>query len=138
MHGEGRGVRRAGREAVRWFRPASGPGDARAQYNLGVMYGNGRGVPRDEPGAVRWFQLAAEQGDARAQYHLGFKYATGVGVPQDYVAAYMWLDLAGEQSSGNDRKAFVKGREAVAARMTSEQIADAQWLAREWNPAVEP
>ena len=60
-------------------------------------------------------------GDAHAQYHLGFKYATGVGVSQDYVAAYMWLDLAGEQSSGDDRKAFVKGREAVAARMTSEQ-----------------
>ena len=77
---------------------------------------------------------AADQGDARAQYHLGFKYATGVGVSQDYVAAYMWLNLAGAQSSGDDRKAFVKGREAVAARMTSEQIADAQWLAREWKP----
>ncbi len=123
---------------MRWFRLAAEQGDAHAQYNLGVMYGNGRGVPRDETGAVRWFQLAAEQGDALAQYHLGFKYATGVGVSQDYVAAYMWLDLAGAQSSGDDRKAFVKGREAVAARMTSEQIADAQWLAREWNPTVEP
>ena len=138
MYEGGRGVSRDETEAVRWLRLAAEQGHVAAQANLGNMHREGRGVPRDETEAVRWFRLAAEQGDARAQYHLGFKYATGVGVSQDYVAAYMWLNLAGGQSSGDDRKAFVKGREAVAARTTSEQIADAQWLAREWNPTVEP
>ncbi len=65
-------------------------------------------------------------------------YANGEGVPQDYVAAHMWLTLAGAQSSGDDREAYVQARKAVAALMTSEQIAEAQRLAREWKPTVEP
>ena len=36
-------------------------GDARAQYNLGLMYGDGEGVPEDDVEAVRLFRLAAER-----------------------------------------------------------------------------
>lgn len=65
-------------------------------------------------------------------------YADGRGVPQDHVAAHMWRDLAVAQSSGDMSQIFVKGREAVAALMTSEQIAEAQRLAQVWKPTVEP
>ena len=41
-------------------------GDARAQYNLGLMYARGDGVPEDDAEAVRWWRLAAEQGDVYA------------------------------------------------------------------------
>ena len=100
------------------------------------MYENGDGGPENDAEAVRWFRLAVEQGHAAAQGSLGLMYTHGVGVPQDYVAAHMWLNLAGAQSSGNVREAAAKGRDAVAARMTSEQIAEAQRLAREWEPTV--
>ena len=41
-------------------------GDAKAQYNLGLMYREGRGVPQDYITAHMWFNLAAAQGSSRA------------------------------------------------------------------------
>jgi TPR repeat protein len=62
---------------------------------------------------------------------LGIMYDLGGhGVPQDYVQAHMWFNLAG--ASGNADA--VKNRETVAAKMTPEQISEAQRLAREWKP----
>ena len=34
--------------ALREFRPLAEEGDARAQYNLGLMYAEGNGVPEDD------------------------------------------------------------------------------------------
>ena len=36
--------------------------NARAQFNLGVMYANGDGVPKDAAEAVKWYRKAADQG----------------------------------------------------------------------------
>jgi TPR repeat protein len=80
--------------------------------------------------AARLFHPLAEQGDAAAQYNLGVMYANGEGVPQDYVEAHMWLNLAVAQGN-DDAKA---ARDIVAKLMTSEQVAEAQRLAREWKP----
>ncbi|MDP6371637.1 MAG: hypothetical protein QF634_03895 [Vicinamibacterales bacterium] len=108
-------------------------GDADAQNNLGFMYDFGEGVPQNYAEAARWFRLAADQGQAGAQNSLGFMYANGRGVPQDYVQAHMWTNLAVAQSSGEDRDQGVENRDIIAARMTAEQIAEAQRLAREWD-----
>ena len=62
-------------------------------------------------------------------------YETGAGVPQDSVEAHMWANLAAAQSSGEDRDRWVKNRDINAAKMTAEQIAEAQRLAREWDAA---
>ncbi|MDA0238165.1 MAG: hypothetical protein O3B03_06590, partial [Proteobacteria bacterium] len=34
-------------KAVKWYRRAAEQGNAKAQYNLGLMYDNGQGVPQD-------------------------------------------------------------------------------------------
>ena len=125
-------------EAVRWYRLAADQGHVDAQFNLGVMYANGEGVPQDHAEAVRWYRLAADQGYARAQYNLGVSYDNGEGVPQDHVEAHMWINLAAAQSSGEDRDTRVKARDAVAERMTAEQIAEAQRRAREWKATPGP
>ena len=138
MYDEGLGVPQDDGEAVRWYRLAAEQGAASAQFFLGVMYANGQGVPQDDGEAVRWYRLAAEQGVASAQFFLGVMYGNGRGVSQDFVAAHMWLNLAAAQSSGDDRERDVKERDAVAARMTREQIAEAQRLAHEWKSTVEP
>ena len=65
------------------IRQAAEQGEAKAQYNLGVMYAEGEGVPEDDRKAVKWYRKAAEQGNAPAQYNLGVKYAKGEGVPED-------------------------------------------------------
>jgi TPR repeat protein len=76
---------------------------------------------------VRWYKLAAAQGNAKAQFNLGISYAKGEGVAQDYLRAHMWLNLA---AIGGDADA-VKSRDITARKMTPQQIAEAQKLARE-------
>ena len=109
-------------------------GDADAQYNLGVMYGDGEGVPQDDKEAVRWYRLAAEQGNSDAQNNLGLMYEEGEGVPQDYSQAHIWYNLAASDLIGEDRERSVRNRDRMAEEMTSEQIAEAQRLASEWEP----
>ncbi len=120
--------------ALVWFKLAAEQGFANAQYNLGVMYDQGQGVAQDYKEAVRWYRKAAEQGHACSQFILGSMYDNGQGVPQDYVQAHMWYNLAASQLTGEDRERSVKNRDIVAEKMTSEQIAEAQRLAREWKP----
>ena len=62
-------------------------------------------------------------------------YRTGAGVPLDYVKAHMWYSLAVAQSSGKDRVRRVRSRDDIAAKMTADQVAEAQRLASEWDAA---
>ena len=80
--------------------------------------------------ALRLFHILAERGDAVAQGSLGLMYANGEGVTQDYVLAHMWFNLAAAQGVDQANAA----RDVVAEHMTSEQVAEAQRLAREWKP----
>ena len=84
--------------------------------------------------ALRLAEPLAERGDAEAQYNLGFMYAVGQGVRQDFVRAYMWLDLAAAQGYPD----AISYRDRVAANMTSDQLAEARRLAREWKPKTPP
>ncbi len=45
----------------------------------------------------------------------------------------MWFNLAAAQSSAERRDLWVKNRDIYAAKMTAEQIAEAQRRASEWN-----
>ena len=74
-------------------------GDARAQYNLGVMYDKGDGVEKDYREALKWYTKAAQQGDARAQNNLGVMYDNGDGVVQDYREALKWYTKAAQQGN---------------------------------------
>ena len=138
IHYRGRGVPQSDTEAAKWFRRAADQGDAVAQFYLGVMYNEGRGVPQDYAEAAKWYKLAAEQGDALAQYNLGLSYAkgeTGAGDP-DNVSAYMWFNIAAASFAATDprRSTAMSSRDAVAAKMTPEEIVEAQKRAREWRP----
>ena len=128
MYVNGAGVPEDYAEAMKWFSMAAEQGDADAQYQLGKMYDKGHGVPEDDAEAAKWYRKAAEQGHAPAQSQLGFMYGAGMGVLEDYVAAYMWHNLAAAQ--GNERAK--KGKSILSQMMTSEQIAEAQKLSREW------
>jgi TPR repeat protein len=52
-------------------------------------------------------------------------YLDGHGVPKDYVQAYMWFRLTGFESNAN--------LSLAKARMTTEQILEAERLAVEWK-----
>lgn len=127
MYYLGKGVAQDYAEAIKWYRLAATQGNAEAQENLGLAYILGRGVPPDDAEGVKWMHLAAAQGYAPAQESLGMAYSDGRGVPQDYVRAHMWFNLSG--ASGDASGA--EKRDLLAARMTPQQIAEAQKLARE-------
>ena len=124
---EGFGVKQDYKEAMRWYKMAAAQGDASAQFNIGVMYATGQGVVQDYAEAVRWYKLAAAQGAELAQFNLGLMYANGQGVVQNNVQAHMWFNIAAVKGD----KDTVKSRDIVAGKMTAEQIAQAQRLAKE-------
>ena len=127
MYQEGRGVAQDDAEAINWFRLSAQQNHYSAQFNLGLIYENGRGVPQDYPEATKWYRMAAKQSHAGAQNKLGVVYSLGRGVPRDYVFAHMWFNLAATQGDETARE----NRNSIAESMTTDQIAEAQRMARE-------
>ncbi len=116
-------------KAVDWLQKAAEQGKADAQLQLSTMYRDGKGVPRDSAKAVDWLQKAAAQGHAPAQLHLGLIYSIGEGVPEDRVVAYAWLNIAAINGDAN----ALKNRNIVEARLSANQLAEAQRLSSNWK-----
>ena len=110
-------------------------GDVKAQAQLGWMYETGRGVPQNFFEAAKWYSRAAVQGNGWAQFELGMLYNKGEGVVRDFVLSYMWLSLSASQAVGEDRDFKARMRDALASKMTREQVAAAQEMARTWFKA---
>ncbi len=127
MYETGQGVALNHTEAIKWYRLAAAQGEAWAQLNLGIRYQSGQGVTLDYAEAAKWYRLAAAQRNPVAQTMLGEMYAEGQGVARDYVRAYMWFNLGAISGVAS----AVKNRDITAKRMTSQQIAQAQKMARE-------
>lgn len=101
-------------------------GDARAQWYVGLRFQEGLVLPKDYKKAVSYFRLSAEQGDDWGQNQLGLAYRDGKGVIQHYQIAHMWLNI----SSSNGNPVATSERAKLETRMSKEQIADAQDLAK--------
>lgn len=84
-------------QAAQIYRALAAEGDAKAQYNLGLMYDSGDGVARDPQQALHWYRQAAGQGLSEAQYTLGVIYFRSDVVPVDYAEAVKWYRRAAEQ-----------------------------------------
>jgi hypothetical protein len=137
-HGDG--VPQEYTQAAVWYRKAAdqvgAPSDAPvlAQFALAVLYERGQGVPQNYAQAASWYRKAADRDHRGAQAALSVLHTAGQGVPQDLVAAHMWLNIAASRSSGAEHTKFAGARDALAARMTPEQIAEAQRRASAWRP----
>ncbi|WP_316193358.1 tetratricopeptide repeat protein [Bradyrhizobium sp. SZCCHNRI1029] len=114
--------------------PMAQSGHPRAMTALGYMYENGFGVPQSYEAAIELYIGAAERGDPTAQHLLGLSYDKGHGVCQDLVLAYKWLNLAAAAAPNRLREPYLRIRDAVAFKMSPDQIADGQRLALEWRP----
>jgi uncharacterized protein len=131
----GQGVLQDFAEAKKWLQRAGDQGNPAVQFDIGEAYDNGRfGVPKDDAEAAKWYRKAADEGYPNAQLNLGLLYLDGPGEPQDYVQAYMWLNLSALRLSGSDRELAFSKRTTVMAKITPDQIAEAQRMAREWKP----
>lgn len=117
-------------EAAKWYRLAALQDHTGGEEGLGKMYFLGKGVPEDVDVAAKFLGDAASKGSPDGQFLLGLMHANGDGVVQDFVLAHMWLNL-----SGTDDGKRILGD--LVGEMTSEQIAEAQRMAREWTPESE-
>lgn len=129
MYDLGKGVPQNLAQASLWYRRAAEQGNVMAQHNLGHMYETGEGTRPSEyslSAAASWYRRAAEQDYKPSQANLGALYANGRGVRRDFIEGYMWMLLAGSIADAS--------REALAKRMTPQQIASAERQAKEWKP----
>jgi TPR repeat protein len=121
-------------QAAAWYRKAADQNNADAQIHLAVCYRDGRGVQRDMAQAAEWYRKAAELGSVSAQGTLGLLYSIGQGVPQNDVEAYYWLALAAAVK-GPSREKYAANRQSMAARITADELADAQDRVTKWIAA---
>jgi TPR repeat protein len=112
-------------------------GKAIAQSFLGYQYLYGLGVPKSYEEAARWLRRAATQGEPSAQFFLGLLYDRGQGVAEDPVEAEMWLDLAAAQAPSRKREYWGSMRDAIAGKMTIDEVTEARRRAVAWFPVPE-
>lgn len=120
--------------AVNILTPLALRGNANAQAFLGFMYENGFGAPQAYDAAADLYFQAATTGNPFAQCMLGLMYDKGHGVPQDFILSYKWLNLAAARASKRQREYYLRLRNAVASKMSTEQIVVGQRLALLWAP----
>lgn len=132
-------------KAVKWYHKVAAQADAKAQYDLGVMYDNAK----DKAKAVKWYREAATQGNAEAQYNLGMKYDNGEGVAKDKVKAVEWYRKAAAQGDAeaqynlgvmyNNGKGVAKDKvEAVKwyRRAAAQGDTDAKKILRKYRSSI--
>lgn len=74
--------------------------------------------------AQEWF-AAGSRGDVASQFRLAQLYEQGLGTPQDFVQAHRWYNIAASQGHAE----ALEARDALARRLTPDQLAEAQRLA---------
>ncbi len=108
-------------------------GDVNSQAELAWAYSIGRGVPQNYIKAAKWYHRAANGGHGGAQFALGLLYDKGRGVPKDLMLSYMWFDLSAAQATADLRDFKVRMRDAIASKLTPEELDIAQHWAVDWT-----
>ena len=80
--------------------------------------------------------LEATPLDPPAQFLLGMAFDKGDGVPQDWIQAETWLILATSQAGARERDYWARIRDAVAQKLTLDQLAEARRRAYFWAMPV--
>lgn len=116
--------------AFKIFQPLAERGDARAQFNLGILYDEGEGLPADAAKAAHWYRKAAEQGHREAQFNLGQMYNVGHGVAKDIKQAYFWWILA----SGDGDEEATSNRDRAGQQLPPAEREKIRAEAARWKP----
>jgi TPR repeat protein len=122
--------------AARELSVLAAQGDPKALGLLGFMYEHGFGESQAYVAAADLYAQGAAQGNPFAQAMLGLTYDKGHGVPQDFVLAYKWLDVAAARTRGHEHDTYARFRDAVASKMSRDEIAVGQRLALSWTTSA--
>ncbi len=134
LHGDG--VAQDADQAISWWKKAAEQGSASAETALGSTYERGHVVPQNYSQAVYWYGKAADQGDAFGMMNLGALVMQGRGAFEDPVDGYKWADLAVSRFpawAAQARDMAIANRGMAAARLTPQQLAEAQARVAAWR-----
>ena len=109
-------------------------GDAKAQFNLAMIYDEGLGVKENDAKAAHWYRKAAAQGNSYAQAFLGTMYARGEGVPMNHTEAYAWLILASAQGIDAAKESL----DFLSEKMTPDEMEQARELSVKFQDQYAP
>ena len=131
--------------AVDYLRKAALQDHPGAQMWLSLVLSDGRLYPKDEAESFKWLRKAAEFDNVLAHLRLSKAYAEGAGTQVDNVESYYWLCIAKARAArlqGPGAKMmqgmFNLGQDPLRAKLTAEQIADAERRAAVWQPKPVP
>ena len=108
--------------AARWLQMA---------IDFGDRSGIGEAMLGNIEAAVRT-RSRAERGDASAMRSLAFGYASGFGLPRSPELAYFWLRLA--ILNGCEQSSSLLA--TAKAKLTAEQVEEADRAAMQWRPEI--
>jgi TPR repeat protein len=146
MYNEGKCELQDYEKIIKIIQKKAEQGNESAQFELADMYLYGDilspsskplFISQDYQQAISWYLKIAEQGGSFAycaRSQLGWIYSKGEGVPQNYVEAYKWFILAALEPDEFLAKHYVEARDALRLKMSPQQIAEAQKLAKEFRP----
>ncbi len=77
-----------------YAKEAAAKGNARAQFDLAMMYLNGNGVAQNERLAFHYFHKAARNNLVEAKFQMGLSFSKGRGVRKQAQLARYWFKLA--------------------------------------------
>lgn len=132
LYYDGKGVAQDTALALAWFARAGEAGDLKAQSDLAFMYETGTSVATDYAKAVYWAQKAAERGDPPSQFRLSILRYLGQGGEKDRVEAAKWWRIAMHADSAPWVQQVRRNAESAEAKMTPEQLDEAQRRAQDW------
>jgi len=87
---------------------AAKSGNAKAQFDLAIMYATGRGVQKNEKIAFNWFHKSARKNYAAAKHYMGISFLQGRGVRKQTELARYWFRLASKQGYSASRSYLAK------------------------------
>lgn len=132
MYRLGIGATRNVDEALGWYFNAGEAGHARSQTMLGKFYLNGtNGLRVDLAEAEKWFRKAANLDHPEAQYYMGVMYENGYAVERSSFRASIWYRIASRRDYGEASAGLLR----VNVFLSNDERAQAQRLAREWEPS---
>lgn len=94
--------------ALQHWRPLAEAGNAKAQFNLGVMYDEGRGLAPDRKKAIEWWHKAAAQGDENAMHNLAMMYLFSPQSDANHTLAIELIEKAAKKGLARSQYAYGK------------------------------
>ena len=91
-------------------------GNAKAQFDLAIMYANGRGTQKNEKLAFNWFHKSARNNYAPAKHYMGISFLQGRGVRKQKELARYWFKLAIKQGYKNSLSYLSQINQSLANR----------------------